>query len=112
MHKILIAEDDDLLRRMYQRIFIHAGYEVEIAENGEDAFKKIATFNPQLLITDIMMPKLTGLELLEKIKNDSNFANIKVVVLTNLKKKEEIEKALLNGAAEYIIKDDHHPQKV
>lgn len=112
MTKILLADDDDLLLRMYQRVFSHAQYEIITAKNGKDALIKAKNFQPDILLTDVMMPEMTGLELFEEMKKDPQTATIKVVFLTNLNQKHLIEEMLAKGAAGYIIKDEHHPDNV
>ena len=112
MKKILIAEDDTLLLRMYKRVFTHAGYEIVTASNGQEAIEKVTHFKPHLIMTDVMMPKMTGLELLEKLKKNPRTAHIPVIFLTNLKAAHEIENAHLKGAARYIIKDENPPSQV
>lgn len=110
--KILIVEDDDMMARMYNRLFVHEGYEVEIAENGELGFEKALSGKPDLILLDVMMPKLNGLGLLEKLKNTNQTKPIAVVMLTNLGLQKEIDKALAKGAVKYIIKSENDPYKV
>jgi len=112
MIKILIVEDDPLMSRMYQKIFKFEGYEVEFAEDGEEGFEKIKTTKPTLVLLDIMMPKLNGLQVLEKIKLDPELKRIPVVMLTNLAGTQDAETALANGAVKYIIKSENEPKQV
>lgn len=112
MAKILIVEDDEVLGRMYQKLFAYQGYQVEIAQNGLEGFKKAKAMLPDLMILDVMMPKLNGLQLLKKLKSNVSTKGITIVLLTNLGIQEELDKALKNGAIKYIIKSDNGPEKV
>src|SRR3989304_2534031 len=111
MVKILIAEDDPLMSRMYQKIFKFEGYEVILAADGEEGLVK-AKENPTLILLDIMMPKMNGLELLEKLKADPKLKKIPVVMLTNLAGQQDAETALAKGAVKYIVKSEYEPKKV
>lgn len=112
MAKILIVEDDPLMSRMYQKIFKFEGYEVEMAGNGEEGLEKVKTVTPTLILLDIMMPKMNGLEVLEKLKADPATKSIPVIVLTNLAGQQDAEKALGMGAVKYIVKSEYEPKQV
>lgn len=112
MTKILITEDDPLMSRMYQRIFGFEGYEVVMASDGQDGLDKIRETNPTLVLLDVMMPKMNGFEVLEKLKSDPATKNIPVVMLTNLSSEQDAENALLKGAVKYIVKSEHDPKQV
>jgi len=114
MAKILITEDDPLMLRMYQKIFTLEKYEVEIATNGEEALEKVraAAEKPALILLDIMMPKMNGLEALDKLKANPDTQKIPVVMLTNLAGQQDAEEALLKGAVKYIIKSEYEPKQV
>ncbi|MDB5178609.1 MAG: phoP [Patescibacteria group bacterium] len=112
MSKILIIEDDALLSRMYQTIFKTTGYEVDVAVDGEEGLEKTRKFNPTLILLDIMMPKLNGLEVLERLKSDPELKKIPVVILTNLAGNNDVQTALKLGAVRYIIKSENRPKQV
>jgi CheY-like chemotaxis protein len=112
MIKILIVEDDPLMSRMYQKIFKFEGYEVDFAGNGEEGIEKIRSGKPTLILLDIMMPKMNGLEVLDKIKLDPATKAIPVVMLTNLAGTQDAEIALTKGAVKYIIKSEFEPKQV
>ncbi len=113
MAKILLVEDDPLMLRMYQKIFTLENYEVEVATNGEEALEKLrAEVKPNLILMDIMMPKMNGLEALDKIKANPNTQSIPVVMLTNLAGQQDAETALLKGAVKYIIKSEYEPKQI
>lgn len=110
--KILIIEDDALLSRMYQTIFATNGYEVVLATDGEEGLSQARQTEPTLILLDIMMPKLNGLEVLERLKGDPGLRAIPVVVLTNLAGSADVQAALQLGAVRYIIKSENRPKQV
>ena len=110
--KILIVDDDVFLLDMYSLKFKEAGFQVEIAQNGEEAIKKIKEAGPRVILLDIVMPKMDGLETLRQIKKDKIAEGAKIVVLTNLGQKEDIEKGLKLGADDYIVKAHFTPTEV
>lgn len=112
MAKILIIEDDPLMLRMYQKIFTFEGYEVDLAADGQEGLEKVRTGKPTLILLDIMMPKMNGLQVLEKLKADPEMKKIPVVILTNLAGQQDAEKALMMGAIKYIVKSEYEPKQV
>jgi len=112
MKKILIIEDDSFLSEMYSTKLIQEGFETEIAVDGKQGINKIKNIKPDLVLLDIVLPKIDGFEILETIKKDSEFKNIPIILLTNLGQKNEIEKGLSLGADEYIIKAHFTPTAV
>ena len=112
MIKVLIVEDDPLMSRMYQKIFTFEKYEVEMAGNGEEALAKVITANPTIILLDVMMPKMNGLQVLERLKADPATKNIPVIMLTNLAGQQDAETALSKGAVKYIVKSEHEPKEI
>lgn len=112
MIKILIVEDDPLISRMYQKIFSFENYTVEVAENGEEALVKIRSAKPTIVLLDVMMPKMNGLQVLEKLKSDPDTKAIPVIMLTNLAGQQDAEKALSLGAIKYIVKSQYEPKQI
>lgn len=112
MAKILIIEDDPLISRMYQKIFTFESFEVEVANDGEEGLNKARIFKPTLILLDIMMPKMNGLEVLEKLKVDIDTRSIPVIILTNLAGQSDAETALSKGAVKYIIKSQYEPDQI
>lgn len=112
MAKILIVEDDPLMSRMYQKIFTFEGYEVEVAVDGQEGLEKVRSLKPTMVLLDIMMPKMNGLQVLEKLKADPETREIPVVMLTNLAGQADAEAALVKGAVRYIVKSQQDPKGV
>ncbi|MDB5183133.1 MAG: phoP [Candidatus Saccharibacteria bacterium] len=112
MAKVLIIEDDPLMSRMYQKIFTFEKYDVEMAGDGEEGLAKAGTVQPTIILCDVMMPKMNGLQVLEKLKADPATKAIPVVMLTNLAGQQDAETALAKGAVKYIIKSEHDPKEV
>lgn len=112
MAKILLIEDDGLMSRMYGRLFTYEGYDIEIAADGEAGFVKAKEFQPDLILLDVMMPRMNGLELIQKLKEDERTRHIMVVLLTNLGIQEKLDEAMRMGAIGCIIKSNHSPEEV
>jgi len=112
MIKVFIVEDDPLMSRMYQKIFTFEKYDVEMAGDGEEALAKIPTANATIILLDVMMPKMNGLQVLERLKADPATNHIPVVMLTNLAGQQDAETALSKGAVKYIVKSEHEPKEV
>lgn len=112
MAKILIVEDDPLMSRMYQKIFTFEGYDVEMAGDGQEGLEKVKTLKPTIVLLDVMMPKMNGLQVLEKLKLDPDTKSIPVVMLTNLAGQQDAETAMSKGAVKYIVKSEYEPKQV
>lgn len=101
--KILLVEDELFIRELYERVLRQAGFEVLTASDGEEGLAQ-AQSKPNLILLDIMMPKLNGIEVLEKLKSDVQTKDVPVVLLTNLGQENIIQKALTIGAKGYLMK--------
>ncbi|MBI5357410.1 response regulator [Candidatus Saccharibacteria bacterium] len=112
MVKILLTEDDALMARMYQKIFTFEGFEVDVASNGQECLDKVRTNVPTIILLDVMMPVMNGLDTLEKLKADPATKSIPVIMLTNLAGQQDAEAALAKGAVKYIIKSEHEPKQI
>lgn len=112
MTKLLIVEDDALIRRMYQQIFKFLDYDVDVADNGEEGLEKARSGTYTLILLDIMMPKLNGLTMLRRLKDSSKGSKTPVVVLTNLMGAAYAEAALAAGAVKFICKSGYSPKDI
>ncbi|MDD3646954.1 MAG: response regulator [Candidatus Dojkabacteria bacterium] len=106
VRKILIAEDETFLRSIIKSKLAKSGYEVIEVEDGEAALRSIQNDKPDLVLLDLMMPKMNGYDVLKKIKEDPELANIPVIVLSNLGQDSDIEKGKELGAVDYIVKSN------
>ena len=112
MKRILLIEDDPFLTDIYTTKFKKANLEVEVATDGEEALAKLKEKTPDLVVLDLVLPRIDGWEILSKIKANPKLKNLKVVVLSNLGQKEEVEKGLKLGATKYLIKAHYTPSQV
>lgn len=109
MAKILIIEDDPLIVKIYATRLTADGYEVLSAENGEDGQKLIDGDGIDLIILDLMMPRIDGFALLEKIRATEKTKNLPVLVYSNLAQEEEVTRVKNLGATEFIVKANISP---
>lgn len=110
--KVMIVEDDSFVMDIYQTKLSREGFGVIEATNGAEAIKKLAMEKPDLILLDIVMSYMNGLEMLEKIKKDETLKDIPVILLTNLSQKEDVEKGMELGAVDYLIKSHFTPSEV
>lgn len=110
--KILLVEDDSFLLSMYATKFEMEGFKVVMAEDGEKAIRLAAKEAPDIILLDIILPKVDGFEVLRQLKASEQTAPIPIILLTNLSQKEEIEKGLKMGAVDYLIKAHFMPSEV
>lgn len=103
-HRILLVEDDDGLANVYQTRLEAEGFSVKRVPNGEDALAVAVEFKPDLIILDVMMPKVSGFDVLDILRNTPETANIKVIMLTALSQETDKEKAQKLGADDYLVK--------
>ncbi len=111
---IMIIEDDYFVMDIYHTKLTQSGFDVVGANNGLDALKKLQEEKqiPDLILLDIIMPYLGGLEVLERIRGNEQLKNIPVILLTNLSQKAEIDRGLDLGAKDYLIKSHFTPSEV
>ncbi|HMS23734.1 MAG TPA: response regulator [Candidatus Saccharibacteria bacterium] len=102
--KILLVEDDDGLANVYRMRLETEGFSVHRVPNGEDALAAAVEFRPDLILLDVMMPKVSGFDVLDILRNTPETANMKVVMLTALSQDSDKEKAQKLGADDYMVK--------
>ena len=102
--RILLAEDDRFLRRAAEAALKRAGFTVLAAADGEEALRMARAEKPDLVLLDLIMPKLQGFEVLKALKADPGTATIPVVVLSNLGQDGDVQRALEGGAVAYLVK--------
>jgi two-component system response regulator RpaA len=101
--KVLLVEDSKCLRLANERVLTRAGYDVSTAGDGEEGLRVAFEILPDIILLDMMLPKLSGPDLLRKLKEESRTAAIPIVILTSLSQKNE-ERFLQEGAAAYFEK--------
>lgn len=122
MSKILIVEDNASLNNAYKLILEKEGHDVTVAFNGLEGLDKLGGMTPDIILLDLLMPKMGGLEFLRKLNDDGKLkANGKktgkdrqltIIVLSNLNQDEEVQEALNLGAYKYILKADTSPREL
>lgn len=106
MKKVLVVEDDKFLANAFRVKLGKEGYETKIALDGDEAIEQLATFTPDLIILDLLLPKKDGFEVLKEIKARDVWKSIPVLIASNLGQKEDIERGMNLGAIDYIVKSD------
>lgn len=110
--KVLIVDDDDFLLEMYSLKFRESGFLVEVAQNGEEAVKKAKEVSPDVILLDVVMPKMDGFDVLRNLHKENIAPNAVVLVLTNLGQKDDLERGMKLGATDYIVKAHYTPSEV
>lgn len=110
--KVLFIEDDALIVKIYTARLTKDGYEVYTADNGEDGIKVALEVKPDLVVLDVMMPKVDGFGVLEKLRADATLKTIPILLYSNLAQEEELKRALAMGATEFIVKANISPTEL
>lgn len=105
--KILLVEDEEVLSKVLQEKLSKTGDDVAIAADGEAAITVAKSFNPDVIVLDLLLPKRSGFEVLEILKADEALKNIPVIVVSNLGEDSDVKRALALGAADYYVKSEH-----
>jgi DNA-binding response OmpR family regulator len=101
---ILIVEDETLLANLLRQRFERDGYRVILARDGEEALRILKETKPDLILLDIILPKISGFELMEKLKSDPAFPAAPIVIVSNLGQESDIERGEMLGAIGYFVK--------
>ena len=109
---ILIVEDDPVLQKMYTEKLTFEGFGVLNARDGKEALDTVLKEKVDLILLDIMLPRMSGTDFLVKIKQDTKIASIPLVALTNLAEDEEKQRAIKLGVQEYLVKAMQTPEQV
>jgi DNA-binding response OmpR family regulator len=104
MAKILLVEDDMALRDIYSTRFLAEGYEVATASDGEQALTVAVKEKPDLILLDIMMPKISGFDVLDILRTTPETKTCKIIIMTALSQPADVEKGKMLGADEYLVK--------
>lgn len=111
--RVLIVEDDTFLVRAYEVMLTSQGFGVSVVTDGEAALEHLRSEElPEVMLLDLMLPKLSGFEVLEQMQQDTKLAKVPVIVLSNLGQPDDIERAKALGAKDYFVKADTPLEKV
>jgi len=102
--RILLVEDDDALANVYLMRLQAEGFDVRRVANGEDALASALSYKPDLVVLDVMMPKVSGFDVLDILRNTPETANLKVVMLTALSQESDKQRAESLGVDDYLVK--------
>ncbi|HUW21407.1 MAG TPA: response regulator [Candidatus Bathyarchaeia archaeon] len=109
---ILMVEDDLPMVKMYSTKLKIEGFEVIVAHDGEEGLKKLREQSVNLVLLDLMIPKLGGMEVLEKMRQEEKTKKMPVVILSNLSQEEDIQRASELGVKNFLIKSNYTPSQV
>ncbi len=111
--RILLVEDDAFVRDLYSTVLKEAGYELDMAVDGQEGVDKSGVGGYDLILLDIMLPKLTGMEVLKNIRQEGSHAReIPVYILTNLGEEDIVQEAYSLGANGYFLKAKYLPKQL
>ncbi len=109
---VLIIEDDPLLSKLYARKFTQEGFSPLVALDGETGLDIAIKNKVDIILLDLMLPRLSGIEVLEKLRQDPKGREIKVLALTNISDPNEKKKVMDLGAKDYLVKAKQSPEEV
>ena len=112
MQKIVFIEDEVSLQQALSHVLKEEGYEVVSAYDGETGLAMVHNEKPDLVLLDLILPKLHGFTVLEKLKSDPATAKIPVIILSNLEDNQDVERALTSGASAYLVKTSYQISEV
>ncbi len=110
--KILVVDDEDSVREIYRHEFLNNGYTVVVAQDGEEGLLKAGEERPDMMLLDIMLPKMSGIEVLRALKENELTKKIPVLLLTNLGEETIIKEGFELGADGYLLKVSYTPSQV
>lgn len=103
---IVLVEDDNIMAKTLKEELSDNGFEVSHAVDGESGLKMIVDEHPDLVLLDIILPKISGIQVLKQLRENEDTKNIKVITLTNLSNSETVANAIQNGSYGYLVKSD------
>ncbi len=112
MKKILLIEDEELLIGLLERKLTNEGYAVSVARDGEEGLKLMREVKPDLILLDLVIPKMGGFEVMEEMKKDKELAKIPVIIVSNSGQPVELNEAQKLGARDWLIKTEFDPQEL
>ena len=110
--KILLIEDEKMLAEMYRTKFNNEGFKIDVAFDGEEGLRAAKAEKPDLILLDIILPKLDGFLVLKELRDDLALKKTPVILLSNLGQDEDIKKGKKLGATDYFVKANHTPAEI
>lgn len=110
--KVLLVEDEKMLADMYATKFTMDGFDTHKANDGATGLSMAGDVSPDIILLDIIMPKIDGFGVLKELRSNPKFASIPIILLTNLGQDEDIKKGKQLGATDYFVKANHTPAEV
>lgn len=110
--KVLVVEDEHMIAEMYATKFEMDGFDIYKAFDGSEGLDKAEEIRPDIILLDVIMPKLDGFAVLKKLRSEERFKKTPIVLLTNLGQDDDIKKGKELGADDYFVKADHTPADV
>ena len=110
--KILLIEDEEIMINLLQKKLIQEGYDVTIARDGVEGMEKMRESKPELILLDIIMPRMGGFEVMEEMQKDESLKDIPIIIISNSGQPVELGRAKELGATDWLIKTEFDPQEV
>ena len=110
--KILIIEDEEIMLGLLQKKLTKEGYEISVARDGEEGIRVMRKVKPDLILLDIIMPKMGGFEVMEEMNKNKELKKIPVIIISNSGQPVELDRAQNLGAKDWLIKTEFDPQEV
>lgn len=112
MNTILLVEDDPSLIEIYSITFAYENFIIEVAHDGQECLQKVKTIMPDIILLDLMMPEMNGIQVLDKLKKDKETKDIPILILSNISESTYETQALELGALQYLIKSQYLPMDI
>ena len=112
MKKILLIEDEEIMVNLLERKLIQEGYDVSVARDGQKGLASMKKINPDIILLDIIMPRMSGFEVMEEMQKDDDLKKIPVIVISNSGQPVEIDRIKELGAKDWLIKTEFDPREV
>lgn len=110
--KILLVEDEEIINELLQKKLTQEGYEVTVARDGEEGLRLMREIKPDLVLLDIIMPKMDGFQVMEEMQKDEELKKIPVIIISNSGQPVELDRAKELGAKDWLIKTEFDPKEV
>ena len=110
--KILLIEDEQLMIELLEKKLIREGYQVVVAKDGVEGLEKVKKEAPNIILTDVVMPRMGGFEVMEELGKDETLKKIPVIVISNSGQPVELDRAKRLGAKDWLVKTEFDPQEV